>query len=54
MGGGRELVNKRQTILLIVIIVAIAMYCWILFFELPNKTVEDAATYIESLTSRFV
>lgn len=43
--------NKRQAILLIVIILAIAVYCWILFFELPNKTVEDTATYIESLTS---
>ncbi|WP_303968300.1 hypothetical protein [Sporosarcina ureae] len=43
--------NKRQLILLIVIILAIAVYCWILFFELPNKTVEDVAVYVESLTS---
>lgn len=48
---GRELMNKRQLILLIVIILAIAVYCWILFFELPNKTVEDAAAYEQSLTS---
>ncbi|WP_255408203.1 hypothetical protein [Sporosarcina sp. P3] len=40
--------NKRQAILLTVIIVAIAVYCWILFFELPNKTAEGATTYIGS------
>ncbi|WP_255407629.1 MULTISPECIES: hypothetical protein [Sporosarcina] len=43
--------NKRQTILLIVILVAIAVYCWILFFELPNKTAEGATTYIGSRIS---
>lgn len=51
MSGGREVMNKRQAILLIIIIVAIAVYCWILFFELPTKTVEGATTYIESLIS---
>ncbi|WP_153730711.1 hypothetical protein [Sporosarcina obsidiansis] len=29
--------NRRQTILLTIIIVAILLYCWILFFELPDK-----------------
>ncbi|WP_158233922.1 hypothetical protein [Sporosarcina sp. P34] len=46
--------NKRQAILLIVIILAIAVYCWILFVELPNKTMEDATTYIGSLISYIV
>lgn len=30
--------NKRQMILLILIIAAVLLYCWILFFELPDKT----------------
>lgn len=30
--------NKRQLILLILIIAAVLLYCWILFFELPDKT----------------
>ncbi|WP_157111219.1 MULTISPECIES: hypothetical protein [Sporosarcina] len=46
--------NKRQAILLIIIILAIAVYCWILFFELPNKTVENATTYIGSFNSYIV
>lgn len=51
MGGGRGVMNKRQAILLIIIILAIAVYCWILFFELPNKTVESATIYIGSFIS---
>lgn len=30
--------NKRQMILLILIIAAVLLYCWILLFELPDKT----------------
>lgn len=30
--------NKRQMILLFLIIAAVLLYCWILFFELPDKT----------------
>lgn len=30
--------NKRQMILLILIIAAVLLYCWILYFELPDKT----------------
>ncbi|MDV6377490.1 hypothetical protein ORD22_04350 [Sporosarcina sp. GW1-11] len=40
--------NKRQTILLIIICIAIAIYCWILFFELPDKIVQGRLVeYIE-------
>lgn len=46
--------NKRQAILLAIIVLAIAVYLWILFFELPDKTVQDATTYIELFTNRFV
>ncbi len=45
--------NKRQAILLAIIVLAIAVYLWILFFELPNKTAQDAATYIELFTNRY-
>lgn len=30
--------NRRQAILLTIIILAVALYCWILFFEIPDKT----------------
>ncbi|WP_158232454.1 hypothetical protein [Sporosarcina sp. P13] len=40
--------NRRQTILLIIIGIAIAIYCWILFFELPDKTAQGRLVeYIE-------
>ncbi|WP_255363022.1 hypothetical protein [Sporosarcina sp. P33] len=41
--------NKRQSILLAVIILAVIVYCWILFFELPDKTGHSAAAYIDLL-----
>lgn len=38
MNRGSVRMNKRQTILLVIIILAVALYCWILFFEIPDKT----------------
>lgn len=42
--------NRRQTVLLIIIIAAILLYCWILFIELPEKTAAgNISAYIDLL-----
>lgn len=38
--------NKRQLLLFVIIIAAVLLYCWILFFEVPAKTADSAQLYI--------
>lgn len=41
--------NKRQLLLFVIIIAAVLLYCWILFFEVPAKTAENTQLYISEL-----
>lgn len=46
--------NKRQAILLVIIVLAIAVYLWILFFELPDKTAQGIASSVETMSTQFI
>lgn len=46
--------NKRQAILLAIIVLAIAVYLWILFFELPDKTAQGIVASVETIGTQFI